>query len=387
MKSVTLDDIKLALDSDRFCFYYQPQVSLLSGELIGAEALIRWINDDGNIIYPNEFIPIAEEYDYITEITFKMFDKFVSDLSVISNLNNDIKLSINFSAKDIVNDRLLKKIKRYIDSQIISTDSFSIEITETSYIHELDQYRLSNIENLNIELIMDDYGTGFSNLISLINTPFKKLKLDRAIINGLGKSVKNEIIITETIKLSHRLGLEVVAEGVENDREYRYLQENGCSIAQGYLISKPIELSEFISSFILNKKKWDGSVLGLIRMAQLDHIQWRNDIINDAFKNFCDKNSPIISCITEIKDHKCCSFGQWYYSDGVKYLYSNEDFNRIEKEHKELHKIGIILINKSKNHNIAIDDIIFWSKKLTKQSFILLESINNLESSILISKC
>lgn len=120
--------------------------------------------------------------------------------------------------------------------------------------------------------------------------------------------------------------MEVVAEGVECYDEYNLLQKQGCSYIQGYLISKPIPISQLINDFILNKSEYPSSPLGLLRLSNYSHLQWRDNIINKAFSNYISNNS--IDIYLDVKDHKICSFGKWYYTNGIKNFHTNNHLKK-----------------------------------------------------------
>lgn len=377
--NITLSDLKKALENSEFKYHYQPQISLIDGTLIGAEALIRWYTPEGIIIPPNEFIPIAEETGFITEITYVMFDAFIKDLKTIHEFNSSIIVSINFSALDLKNEKLLDKITNYVNTGEVTTTSFSIEITEASLCTN---YNWSFFEKFNVILIMDDFGTGYSNLTALINTPFKKIKLDYSLIKNLGVYGKDTEIIIETIRLAHRLDLQVIAEGVETKAIYQILQDNGCHAIQGYLISKPIELSKFIQKFIQEENIWPHSILGNIRMAQLDHICWRNSLIVDTFHKM--NKVKHIEMDNDVIDNCCsCHFGRWYDSCTVPSLLNNPYFIAIDDPHKKLHEIGCGLRKMDINKDATLESILKMINKLSEQSSVVLNAINDLELNIL----
>ncbi|MBW6453613.1 MAG: EAL domain-containing protein [Methyloprofundus sp.] len=194
---LSVDDLQNALDKSEFVFYYQPLVSLISGKLIGAEALIRWHTSDGKIIHPNDFIPFAEESRFITKITCHMFDKFVEDVSLIQDVDETLIISINFSAHDIDDDVLLNKISYAVNHGLIDRHRFAVELTETAVSQHLQSAKsyYSYFRNMNIPLIMDDFGTGFANLSSLINTPFTKIKLDHSVIKDFSTNEKKASLL------------------------------------------------------------------------------------------------------------------------------------------------------------------------------------------------
>lgn len=376
---LSVNDLKNALDKSEFVFYYQPQVSLISGKLDGAEALIRWHTADGKIILPNDFIPLAEESGFITEITYHMFDKFVEDVSLIHDLDETLTLSINLSAKDVDNDALLDKISYAVNNGLIDRHGFAVELTETAVSEHLSsaQNYYSYFQNMNIQLIMDDFGTGYANISSLVNTPFTKIKLDHSIIKNLGKSEKDSIVIIENIRMAHRLGMDVVAEGIESEDIYNILQNNGCTMAQGYFASRPLPLPEFIDKFVSSKKMWRSTPMGLLHMAQLDHIQWRKDLIDMVFyPSKVASNTEMYSQF--IINPTACMLGKWYYGEGRIFAHSKE-FRKLEEPHNELHIVGHQLIVESRKKSPSMEKLIELAKQLTHYSLKISEVLYNFE--------
>ncbi len=288
MKSeITLQHIKDALANDEFVYYYQPKVSMHTGKICGAEALIRWFRSDGSMVSPAEFIPLAESSGFIKQITLAMFQKLIVDMNIINDVNsgdNAIVMSFNASAKDFHDNKLIEAIAYAIRHKQLEAKQLEVELTETVFLNDGDKVRkhLQDLEELGIALSMDDYGIGFSSIDTLARWPFSTIKLDQSIVGKLDDSYKDFTIAQSSIHMAHQLELAVVAEGIETESAYRGLQNLGCSIAQGYWISRPVALSDFLD-FKRQRKRWPVVPIGLLHLAQLDHIQWRKSIIDGVF--------------------------------------------------------------------------------------------------------
>ena len=158
----TESEIKEALRSGALLFYYQPKISLASGKVTGAEALIRWREKDGGIVPPDEFIPFAEASGLITDITTAMFPILVEDINKMKETRRDISISFNISAKDLYSDELLNTIKDTLETEQISKNNLQLEITETAIVDNSSRIEesLDNLFNLGVQIVMDDYGVG-----------------------------------------------------------------------------------------------------------------------------------------------------------------------------------------------------------------------------------
>ncbi|OQX31975.1 MAG: hypothetical protein B0D96_10045 [Candidatus Sedimenticola endophacoides] len=281
---ITLVDLAKAVANDEFVFYYQPQVSMVTGILSGAEALLRWRRSEREIISPGEFIPLAESSGFIKEITINMVSKLVRDIVIVNNLNPALTISFNASAKDFSGSGLVDAIEREVRDNQVAIDVLRVELTE-SVILESDEHTADNLrrlEALGVSLEMDDFGTGFSSLDMLGQWPFSAVKLDQGIISRMRTSGKNRTIALSSVRMAHSLGMDIVAEGIESRDSYIFLQNAGCTTGQGYWISKPLPLEGFLV-FASRDQEWPALRLGLFHMAQLDHIQWRKTLMEEVF--------------------------------------------------------------------------------------------------------
>lgn len=378
---ITEKRILKALRENRFIFHYQPKASLVSGKIVGAEALIRWISDEGIVILPWEFIPLAEKSELISKITNHMFSRLVNDIQFLQTAGGEAMLPISFnaSARDLEDRNLVRQVVSILEKNVIKPEAIEIELTETEALSGGDELmkNLSLLRDTGIALTMDDYGTGYSSIDSLSKWPFSTIKLDQGIISRMLESSKNAKIVQSSIRMGHELNINVVAEGVETKEQCKFLIEAGCKTAQGYLISKPLALSQ-LTAFQSNAL-WPSLPTGLIHMAMIDHIQWRRQIVRhvlacaqlpaDSPKRL-NVNCPELS-------YRDCSLGKWYFDEG-KHFSGNMVFRALDVPHRELHDIGSALIEKI-NEGASLNDIAPLLHDLTECSKILLGLLESLE--------
>jgi len=234
---------------------------------------------------------------------------------------------------------------------------------------------------MGIGLAMDDYGTGYSSIDLLSQWPFSVVKIDKEMIHRMLSSNKSTTIVQSSIHMAHQLGIDVVAEGIESAEVYNFLLNAGCTVAQGFWLSKPIPLSDFLT-FIKRDKRWSGLPIGLIHMAQLDHIQWRRSLVDKVMAMaFSEPRIHTVQRIEAEPDHRNCKLGQWYYSYGQEYI-GFPAFDALHKPHQQLHEVGKLLVN-AINENATRDDITRLLRLLTSKSGEVLALLQELESEAL----
>jgi diguanylate cyclase (GGDEF)-like protein/PAS domain S-box-containing protein len=244
---ITLErDIRKALSENEFSLHYQPKVNG-SGEIVGAEALIRWDHPQRGIIFPDVFIPFSEETGLITQIDQWVQRKACEQLALWREEGHSlVPISLNLSAKSIENTKIISNLEKLMSIHDINPCLLEVEITETALIKnaEVSVYTLSKIRNLGITISLDDFGKGYSSL-SYLNG-FKKLinvlKIDRSFISELPEE---EFLTNTIIFLGKQMGMKVISEGVETKEQYLQLKKQGCNEMQGYYFSKPLPASEF----------------------------------------------------------------------------------------------------------------------------------------------
>lgn len=374
--------MKQALINNEFVLYYQPKVSMITGELCGAEALIRWVKPNGTIIPPMDFIPLAEKSQFIQEITKYVFKKLVIDSAIINAVNHSISVSFNTSGKDFHDNILTDIIIDAVNSRAIDPTKIEIEVTETILVDEVHAKKcLNKLADIGIPIAMDDFGTGHSGLVELSKWPFSILKIDQKFIRGLSDSNKDREILQASIRMAHQLNMDVVAEGIEDQETYRVLQEYGCKIGQGYWISKPLPLHEFIP-FLKQYNNLPAMPIGLLYMAQLDHIQWRKTIIDTAlFLHSLDEHRELknLRGVPEL-EHTRCKLGCWYYDTG-RVFKKMQSYSRLEQPHIELHNIGKELLNAARKH-CEMNELTLLIQNLSEKSLKVLEALQALENDL-----
>ena len=243
------------LELGEFEVHYQPIISLARREISGFEALLRWKNRQ-RMVPPDEFIPFAEETGLIIEQGQFALRKAMSDHRKFCNLakNEQLFMSVNLSGKQVSSNQEVETIKRIINSGEIRPQQLKLEVTETLMLENFDQSKkvLNNLRNLGATIAIDDFGTGYSSLSYLHQLPLDTLKIDRAFINKIEKNKKSLQIVETIMNLSNTLDINVVAEGIETEKQMSILTNLGCDFCQGFHISKPltsIQTLDFIKNF------------------------------------------------------------------------------------------------------------------------------------------
>ncbi len=232
-----------ALDEGHFEVYYQPQVELKTNKIIGAEALLRWNHPHEGIISPDAFIPLAEETGLINQIGDWVLQTVCKQLSVWQKQGlPEISVAVNLSPRQFMQYNLCDKISQALKDNNVEACFLKVEITESLMIKNVDKVAtmLWDIQALGVCIAIDDFGTGYSSLSVLKNFPIFQLKIDKSFINHLGTNPDDANIAHSIIMLGHTMSMNVVAEGVENQTQLKYLLEWNCDIIQGYYFSRPL---------------------------------------------------------------------------------------------------------------------------------------------------
>jgi len=284
---LTQQALERAIENDELILYYQPKVSLLDGKVIGAEALVRWNVGEGEIISPSAFIPLAESSGLLHDLTVRLLDQVVDASVALRERVPGLALSMNVAPNDLQSQTISKRIKHFLDQKIIKPSDLQIEITESAVMVNFEQIKedVVHLTDLGIDVLMDDFGTGYSSIDRLSQLPFSALKLDQGVVRRMGTSSQNLNVVKSSISMARELRMTSVAEGIESSATYHFLMANGCEEAQGFFISRPIALDEFMS-FADTEHQFEGSQIGRIHQAVHNVLYYRKCIFDAVF---CDR--------------------------------------------------------------------------------------------------
>ena len=248
--SFTIEEIVQGIRNDEFEPFFQPKVELASGRIKGAEALARWRHPQKGIVAPYAFVGPLEEHDHIDKLTWLMLSKavdFCCEWRTKSGL--DVSVSVNVSAKSLTDMNFADRVTELVKCKSLDCRNIILEVTEsaatTDIGHSLET--LSRLRMKGFGLSIDDYGTGYSSLQQLARIAFTEIKLDQSFIKSATTQQAARIILQSSIDMAKKLGIVTVAEGIETENDWDLLRELGCDLAQGYLIAKPLEASEFLT--------------------------------------------------------------------------------------------------------------------------------------------
>jgi len=237
-------ELRSAIKKHQFIVHYQPQINVLTGEAIGVEALVRWQHPTDGLIYPDEFIGIAEECGLISDIGDWVL-KTALEMSAAwyKREGSPIKMSINLSPKQFSDESLVSKLKQILNSVGVPPESVILEITESHLMGKTNNslVTLNALKALGVKIAIDDFGTGYSSLAYLRTLPVDIIKIDREFLIDASENKTSAHIVSAIIELSHALQLDVVAEGVEQISQLELLKTEGCDQAQGFFLGKPMD--------------------------------------------------------------------------------------------------------------------------------------------------
>ncbi|UTW00514.1 EAL domain-containing protein [Marinomonas rhizomae] len=242
------EDLTLALQRNEFEMYYQPQFNLRTNHVIGAEALIRWNHPEKGLIYPNDFIPLAESTGKIVELGYWVLESSIAYLAKRKQEGRpDILLHINLASEQLSDPHFVTLVQALLSKYQVPAHLVGFEITETSILEDihLARYLLQTLKDMGICIAIDDFGTGYSSLSQLKNLPVDLLKIDRSFVMDLENDPDDRKIVEAIIAMAHKLNIKVLAEGVETREQWKMLVAFQCDFGQGYYVSKAVTADEF----------------------------------------------------------------------------------------------------------------------------------------------
>jgi diguanylate cyclase (GGDEF)-like protein len=249
--------LNVALENSEFQIFYQPKINLITGRIMGAEALLRWHHPELGMVDPNVFIPIAEEKGHIIEIGNWILETVCTQTQIWQDLHPiPLKVSVNLSAFQLRQEGLVQTVTQILDRTRLDPNCLELELTETSLMEDIESAIaiLEELKAVGIKISLDDFGTGYSSLNYLKRLPLDTLKIDRSFINDVFQAPQNATIVTTIIAMARGLKLRVIAEGVETQEQFDFLREQGCQAMQGYLFSPAVPAEQF-EAFLVEDKR------------------------------------------------------------------------------------------------------------------------------------
>ncbi|USX11831.1 EAL domain-containing protein [Oxalobacteraceae bacterium OTU3CAMAD1] len=244
-----LTELRSAIERNEFRLHVQPKIMLDTGKVVGMEALVRWVHPERGNVFPDEFIPFAEQTGFIRVLTRWVMERSAELCQELAARGHHLKVSVNLSTRDLLDQDLPTKFADLLVRHNLSAGSFCLEITESAIMDDpvRAQTTLERLSAMGFDLSIDDFGTGYSSLAYLKRLPVNELKIDKSFVLNMEHDEGDTKIVRSTIDLGHNMGLRVVAEGIESEAVWRLLASLGCDQGQGYFMSRPIPGDQMIA--------------------------------------------------------------------------------------------------------------------------------------------
>lgn len=243
-------ELRKAIERREILVQYQPIIDLRSGDCVGAEALVRWCREDGELVSPDIFVPMAEEGGFITDLTLAVLERALDDTSDLIAEQIGFSFNLNLSPQDLETDRLFKALQESLQRHRLPADAVKLELTERALLDtNVTRHQLMQLRQQGHPLAIDDFGTGYSSLSYLQSFELDILKIDKAFVDTIDTPAVTSAVIQHVVDMARSLKLDMVAEGVESRQQMEWLRERGVQYAQGFYFSKPLgirELQDFV---------------------------------------------------------------------------------------------------------------------------------------------
>jgi EAL domain-containing protein (putative c-di-GMP-specific phosphodiesterase class I) len=242
-------ELRQALEQGEFVLYYQPEVSLHDGKMVGSEALLRWQHPQRGLLKPAAFMPLAEETDLIVPIGRWVLEEACGQAKRWEEerpLASPMKMEINVSSKQLRRQGLVRTVEEALARADLEAHTLALDMTETVLIRvsEDNTQALDALKEMGVRLGLDDFGTGYSSLSYLKRFPVDRVKVDKSFVKGLGENATDTALVRMIIDLCHTLGVEVLAEEIETSDQATLLRDMGCDLGQGYYFARPLRAEE-----------------------------------------------------------------------------------------------------------------------------------------------
>jgi diguanylate cyclase (GGDEF)-like protein len=248
-------DLRLAFKRNEFIVYYQPKAELSTGRIIAMEGLIRWQHPQRGLVSPSGFVSMLEESGLIIPVGEWMLSQVCAEFKEMGL--QGMRISVNVSGSQFNDPELLHKVSRIMQQENMPPNVLELEVTENIVMQDpaAAADTLKKLRALGVRIAIDDFGTGYSSLSYLKRFPLDALKIDQSFVRDLTRDPNDAAIVEASITLGKKLGLEVVAEGVETKEQFEFLRAHGCDLAQGYYVSRPLHKTELVE-LLREERRW-----------------------------------------------------------------------------------------------------------------------------------
>ncbi len=238
-------DLRRALDRGELVLHFQPKLSISTGDVVSAEALVRWQHPERGLLFPDTFIPLAEHTGLIGPLTRYVLDAAITQARVWADAGRALAVSVNLSARNLLDETLPTHVAELLAAHDVPAALLELEVTESALMTEpaRAQQLLEQLAGLGVRISIDDFGAGYTSLGQLKTLPVDELKIDKAFVLTMTEDRSNSLIVHSIVDLGHNLGLTIVAEGVETEQALAALRAFGCDVAQGYHLSRPVPVA------------------------------------------------------------------------------------------------------------------------------------------------
>ncbi len=242
-------EIRRALAAGEIVPFYQPIIDITSGRLLGAEVLARWRKDDGSLVLPGAFIPLAERAGLMIELTEALMRQVCVEIGEVYARRPHLKVAFNLTARHFADDAIVEDLRAIFDRSRVRLSQVTLELTERDPIEDVTTTRrvIAALQGLGCQVALDDVGTGHSGLSSILKLGVDIIKIDKMFIDSLGSERNSATIVTTMVELARNMRMEVVAEGVENFEQVADLRARGIRAAQGYVFAPPLPGSSYLT--------------------------------------------------------------------------------------------------------------------------------------------
>ncbi len=246
-KLAMLGELRRALDRRELVLHYQPKVAVTTGQVVGAEVLVRWEHPERGLVPPDEFIPVAERTGLIGPMTSYVLDEALTQARIWMDAGRPLRVAVNLSARSLLDERLPRRLSRLLAAHHVPAGLLELEITESALMTKpaRAQRLLEALSAMGVGVSIDDFGAGYTSLGQLQALPVTELKIDKSFVMTMTDELSNGLIVESVIELGHKLGLTIVAEGVENPEVLAALIGFDCDIVQGFHLCRPLPVAAF----------------------------------------------------------------------------------------------------------------------------------------------